>query len=96
MFVVAAGPDRSPQPMETVDRLFTMVPLLTPRGPSRTQQSAALPRLRRLLFFLPLGLSSLVSHRFPCLFFLLHFSCSNAEGQMICEASSFCSGQEIA
>lgn len=68
-FVVVTGPDRSPQPMETVDGAFTVVPLLAPRGPSRTQQTGAFPRLRRLLFFLR-RLSSLISAFLTALVFI--------------------------
>lgn len=93
VFVVVTGPDRSPQPMETVDRVFMMVPLLTPRGPSHTQQSGAFPRLGRLLFFLrcPACLLSFL----PFLPFLLNFSHSNAERQMIFEASSFSHAKKL-
>lgn len=50
VFVVVTGPDRFPQRMETVDRIFMIPPLFTPHSPSHTKQRSAFPCLCCLCF----------------------------------------------
>lgn len=78
VFVVVTGPDRFPQRMETVDRIFMIPPLFTPHSPSHTKQRSAFPCLCCLCFSsipaLPVFFDFCLSYHF-FLCFLAHEIC---------------------